>query len=73
MKIGLVFLPLSLCACAQNVRVYEPIAQHTLQAGADNESDVVWVQRFDSDSGHTRLLRCTNVQTGPKCDEAKMP
>jgi hypothetical protein len=62
-----------LCGCAQNARVYEPIAQHTLKVNADTETDVVWVQRFDSNSNQTHLLRCGGAPTAPKCDEAKVP
>jgi hypothetical protein len=62
-----------LAGCQPHTRVYEPIAQHTLKASADAETDVVWVQRFDAQAEHTHLLRCTSVQGAPRCDEAKVP
>jgi hypothetical protein len=74
MKIACTVLFLALAACApQNARIYEPIAQHTLKAGPEADSDVVWVQRYDSAATQTRLLRCTSTQQGPRCDEAKLP
>lgn len=70
----LLIIPLMFAsACTTTkARVYDPIAQHTLKI-VDAETDVVWVKEFDSQTLKTRLLRCSNTEEGPKCEEVKQP
>lgn len=52
--------------CGGVTRVYEPVAQHTLRAGPDSDTDVIWVQQYDGSHVST-LLRCQNGPSGPEC------
>ena len=47
------------------VPTYAPIASHTLEAGADVETDVVWL--IENDIG---VVRCGNTPEGPVCVRA---
>ena len=47
------------------VPTYSPIASHTLAAGADVETDVVWLIESD-----VRVVRCGNTAQGPVCIRA---
>lgn len=62
---------LLLGGCVSVVPAYEPVGSHTLKVSADQEADVVWVQRLDADLSKVRLFRCHNAPTGPTCIEAK--
>jgi len=59
--------------CVPVVYPYAPVGSHTLKVAADQEADVVWVQKVAADETRTQLFRCHNSPQGPKCVEAKAP
>jgi hypothetical protein len=55
------------------VPAFDPVGSHTLHVSADQEADVVWVQRLNVAEKRAQLFRCYNSPTGPQCVEAKTP
>lgn len=71
---GFFFMLATGCAgCIDYVPGYDPLGQHTLRVAADQEADVVWLQRVDPVTKKVRLLRCHLAPEGPTCVEAKVP
>ena len=58
-------------ACVSVVPAYDPVGAHTLKVGAEQEADVVWVQKLDEKEKRVQLYRCHNSPQGPQCVEAK--
>ena len=71
--ISLVAIALGSTGCVELVSTYQPISQHTLQVAADQEADVVWLQRVELVTKKVHLLRCYLAPDGPTCVEAKVP
>ncbi len=46
---------------------YGGLAAHTLDAGENNQLDIVWVVEDGE-----RVMRCQNSKTGPVCTTAQM-
>ena len=59
--------------CVEVVPAYSPVASHTLKVAAEQEADVVWVQRLDVERETVSLYRCHNSPQGPQCVPAKAP
>ena len=59
--------------CASYIPAYDPVGSHTLRVTAEQEADVVWVQKLDVAAKRSVLFRCHNSPSGPQCVEAKTP
>jgi hypothetical protein len=55
------------------VPAYDPVGSHTLKVGAEQDADVVWVQKLNVEQKRSQLFRCHNSPQGPQCVEAKTP
>ena len=66
---------LGLSGCAPAHVGFVPLASHTLKVSAEQEADVVWIIRVDSDGGglgKETVLRCNNSDQGPTCRPARV-
>jgi hypothetical protein len=72
-SVKIIVLAIGLGGCVEVVPAYSPIASHTLKVTAEQEADVIWVQRLDVARETVSLYRCHNSPQGPQCIPAKAP
>jgi len=54
---------------------FVPLGSHTLRAGPDNDTDIVWLVKAQGDGNDYKetVYRCYNSAQGPVCVAAKVP
>lgn len=70
---SLVLVSAALSGCAPRQVGFGSLASHTLRVAPDQDADVVWVLKVDSDGTEVTetILRCMNTSAGPACTPAK--